>query len=92
MPSKPKQLQRSGPVNGEFASRLIFARKQAGFQTQQALADALSIDRRVVSRWESGHTLPTTDKLLELADRLKISLDWLLRGLGSMPAPRPSGS
>jgi transcriptional regulator with XRE-family HTH domain len=47
--------------------------------TQQVLADQLHVTRQTVSRWENGSTYPNLDTLVELSDRLNISLDKLLK-------------
>ena len=33
-------------------------RKEAGFKTQQSLADALGISRSMIAKWELGITVP----------------------------------
>ena len=41
------------------------------------LAERLGVSRQAVSRWESGDTTPTMDKLKALAKLYGVSLDWL---------------
>lgn len=53
--------------------------RQAQGLTQQALADQLHVTRQTVSRWENGSTYPNLDTLVELSERLSISLDKLLK-------------
>lgn len=43
------------------------------------LADQLHVTRQTISRWENGSTYPNLDTLVELSDRLQISLDKLLK-------------
>lgn len=56
--------------------KLIVLRDKAGI-SQMALADQLGVSRQAVSRWESGDTTPSMDKLKALAKIYNVSLDWL---------------
>ena len=56
--------------------KLIVLRDRAGL-SQMELADRLGVSRQAVSRWESGDTTPTMDKLKSLAKIYGVSLDWL---------------
>lgn len=56
--------------------KLIVLRDKAGL-SQMALADQLGISRQAVTRWESGDTTPSMDKLKALAKIYGVSLDWL---------------
>lgn len=56
--------------------KLIVLRDKAGL-SQMALADQLGISRQAVTRWESGDTVPSMDKLKALAKIYGVSLDWL---------------
>ena len=56
--------------------KLIVLRDKAGL-SQMELADRLGVSRQAVSRWESGDTTPTMDKLKSLARIYGVSLDWL---------------
>lgn len=56
--------------------KLIVSRNKAGL-SQMELADRLGVSRQAVSRWESGDTTPTMDKLKALAKLYGVSLDWL---------------
>lgn len=56
--------------------KLIVSRNKAGL-SQMELADRLGVSRQAVSRWESGDTTPTVDKLKSLAKIYGVSLDWL---------------
>lgn len=56
---------------------IIKRRKELGL-TQQELADKLYISDKVVSKWETGKSIPDTSILLELSKALEISLDELL--------------
>lgn len=52
-------------------------RKKLGL-TQQELADKLFVSDKVISKWETGKSVPDTSILVELANVLEISLDELL--------------
>ena len=56
--------------------KLIVLRDKAGI-TQMALAHQLGVSRQAVTRWESGDTTPSMDKLKALAKIYDVSLDWL---------------
>ena len=62
----------------DFGKRLARARKTQGF-TQQQLADAIGVSRRIISYYENGETpYPPAHLLKPLAETLKISLDDLM--------------
>jgi transcriptional regulator with XRE-family HTH domain len=56
--------------------KLIVLRDKAG-SSQMELANQLDVSRQAVSRWESGVTTPSMDKLKALAKIYDVSLDWL---------------
>lgn len=56
--------------------KLIVSRNKAGL-SQMELAERLGVSRQAVSRWESGDTTPSVDKLKTLARIYGVSLDWL---------------
>lgn len=56
--------------------KLIVLRDKAGI-TQMALAHQLGVSRQAVTRWESGDTTPSMDKLKALTKIYGVSLDWL---------------
>ena len=53
-------------------------RKELGY-TQQQLAEKLNVSDKVISKWETGRSLPDTSILIELADVLQISINELLK-------------
>ena len=57
--------------------RIRLARELAGL-TQERLAETMGVSRTAVSRWESGEIDPTIEHLVELAQTLKVSSDFLL--------------
>lgn len=66
----PSQL----PLPDSTASRIRSARMAAAL-TQQEVADALGIDQRTVTRWETGQSPPRVRNLREFASLTGTSLD-----------------
>lgn len=54
-------------------------RKEKGM-TQEQLAEQFNVNRRTVSRWETGSNLPDLDILIEMADYYGVELRELLDG------------
>ena len=46
--------------------------------SQEKLAKMLNISRQAVSRWESGESVPSLDKVIELGELFKVTTDELL--------------
>lgn len=61
----------------ELDEKLTQARKTAGL-TQADVAAKLNVSRQAVSRWESGQSKPSTEKLLALGELYGVSIDRLL--------------
>lgn len=47
--------------------------------SQQVLANALEVERSTVTKWETGKSSPTADKLPQLAKILNCTIDDLFR-------------
>lgn len=45
--------------------------------TQEQFAEKLGVSRQAVSLWESDNGYPEVEKLLDIAEILNVSLDWL---------------
>lgn len=60
-----------------FSERLK-ALKQAKNATSVSIADHLGIAKQSVHTWETMKTLPSSDKLVELADYFEVSIDYLV--------------
>lgn len=67
--------------------KLIVLRDRAGL-SQMELADRLGVSRQAVSRWESGDTTPSVDKLKTLARIYGVSLDWLCSDAADRELPK----
>lgn len=65
--------------------RLQSYRVKRGY-TQETFAAKLGIEKKQVSRWETGSTIPGSDRLAEMAKILDVSTDYLL-GLSDDPTP-----
>lgn len=60
-----------------FSQRLNFIRKTRNITAQQ-MADYLSIGLRSYRNYESGDRFPSPDILVKIADKLDVSIDYLL--------------
>lgn len=49
--------------------------------TQEALAEVMGISRSIVAMWETGRAMPTTDKLVKLAEIFHCTVDEVLKFL-----------
>ncbi len=59
-------------------NRIKCSRVNAGYDTQTKFAEAIEFDHASVSRWELGKAIPPSDVLPLLADKLNVSIDFLL--------------
>ena len=60
--------------------KLILALRQEKGMTQKALADAMNISDRTISKWERGNGCPDVSLLRELSDILGVKIEKLLAG------------
>lgn len=63
-----------------LADKLTELRKRRKM-SQEKLAEKLNVSRQAVQKWESGLSLPDTDRIVGIARFFDVSIDWLL----SMP-------
>ncbi|HDY4931569.1 TPA: LexA family transcriptional regulator [Yersinia enterocolitica] len=71
-------------VREEFAQRLALASKEAGLDDHgrgSAIARALKISSKGVSKWFNGESIPRPAKMQELAKFLKVDPVWLQLGI-----------
>lgn len=66
--------------------RLQAIRVKRGY-TQESLAAELKTDKRQITRWENGESIPGGEKIAELSSVLRVSADFLL-GLSDDPMPQ----
>lgn len=62
-----------------IGTQIAHLRKEKGL-TQNDLGDRLGLSFQAVSKWERGETLPDTAILLDLANALETSVDFILTG------------
>lgn len=60
-----------------FGERLNKTRKEQGY-TAQRMADLICVGLRTYRNYESGRSCPDFDKLVQIADILNVSTDYLL--------------
>lgn len=64
-------------------NRLLFAERMRTERakrdvTQDEMAEFLGIDRTAISQYESGSRTPTIDRAAIIAEKLGVSIDWLM--------------
>lgn len=62
----------------EMGNKIARKRKDLGM-TQMEFAEALSVTRQTVCRWEAGTVLPDIEKIGDIASILGVSCDYLLK-------------
>ncbi len=60
-----------------LSKRLREARMKRGY-TQQNIADRVLVSIRTYQKYEQGVRYPSYEVLIELANELQLSIDWLL--------------
>lgn len=65
--------------------RIVIWRKKKKM-TQEELAAKVNVTKAAISNYENGHSTPSNDTLVALADALDIDTDYLL---GRTDSPRP---
>lgn len=61
-----------------LSEKLYTLRRKSGL-SQEQLAEQLGVSRQAISKWESGQSVPESDKLLVIGNYFKVSLDYLLK-------------
>lgn len=61
----------------DLPARITFLRKSLKM-TQTQFGDLVNVSQRSVASWEAGERSPSLSTLCELADRLDVSVDYLL--------------
>lgn len=62
-----------------IGQRIKEMRTECGF-TQKQLADIIGVAQNTISQYENDTALPSVDIIVKLADTLKTTTDYLLRG------------
>lgn len=73
-----------------LCEKLIDLRRKAGL-SQEQMAQQLDVSRQAVSKWETGESLPDTNKLLAIGRLLGVTVDYLLDDEQTDPAPTSAG-
>lgn len=74
-----------------FIERLKMLRNSQGL-TQEAFAKALNCTREAIASYETGKSTPPVEVLIQIADYLKVSLDFLVGRSQSPIIESPSSS
>ncbi len=61
-----------------LSEKLYTLRKKSGL-SQEQLAEKLEVSRQAISKWESGTSVPESDKLIVISNYFNVSLDYLLK-------------
>lgn len=61
----------------DFSVRIAAVRKQMGL-SQEEFSELVNMSRRTVAAWESGDRTPSFSTLSDVADKLNVSVDFLL--------------
>ena len=64
----------------EFGERIYNLRKKSGL-SQEEFADKLGVSRQAVSKWETGQSVPDSEKAAAIGAYFGVSLDWLINGV-----------
>lgn len=60
-----------------FSNRLTELRNKRGIYAKD-LADKIYVSKSAISLYETGKAYPTVEKLIEIADFLNVSIDYLV--------------
>ena len=61
-----------------LSEKIYTLRKKSGL-SQEQLAEQLNVSRQAISKWESGSSIPESDKLLAISDYFHVTLDYLMK-------------
>lgn len=61
-----------------LSEKLYRLRKGSGL-SQEQLAEQLKVSRQAISKWESGVSIPESEKLIAISEYFNVSLDYLLK-------------
>ena len=74
-----KKTNAGGAFGASFRKRLA---EEKGSRSAAALAEKCGIDPAQLSEWVNGRQLPGFDSLRTLGEKLDLSLNWLIWGIG----------
>lgn len=61
-----------------LSEKLYMLRKKSGL-SQEQLAEQLNVSRQAISKWESGTSIPESDKLIAISEYFNVTLDYLMK-------------
>ncbi|MHB8544077.1 MAG: LexA family protein [Leptospirales bacterium] len=82
-----ERFTRNENFKESFSFRLRKALAQTGISghgSQTWLADIMGVSQSSARKWVMGQTLPEIEKVVLLADKLQVRLEWLISGRGCM--------
>ncbi|GEM_PF-73201 len=68
-----------------ISDKIYKLRQEKGW-SQDELAEKLTVSRQSVSKWESGKSVPDSDKIVLLSELFSVSADYLLKDSGEAAA------
>lgn len=71
----------------KLSEKLHSLRKKSGL-SQEELAEKLDVSRQAISKWESGVSVPESEKLIVISSYFNVSVDYLLKDEIKSPSPR----
>ena len=74
-----------------FSEKLQLLRLSKGL-TQEALAQALSVSRQAVAKWEAGQAFPDISNLIEISNLFHVTVDYLVREQDCAASPAEAES
>lgn len=84
--SHAKHMKKPSHAGIALAVRIVKSRGYAKL-SQTGLAKAVGVSRGAVGQWESATTAPSSENLRKIADRTRVSHDWLSNNRGEMVLP-----
>lgn len=75
--------------NQGFTNRIKILIRINGGDTDKGFANFLGLGQTTVFRWRNGDSLPDGASCILIAQKCKVSIDWLLTGEGSMEKEKP---
>lgn len=64
-------------MDNRLPEKIKKLRKEHGYKSQYAFAQALHVHEKTVQYWETGKTIPTTESLIMISQLFNVDLDYL---------------
>jgi transcriptional regulator with XRE-family HTH domain len=77
-------MARTRRINKELAIQVgmaIRVQRKAADMTQEALAEAVELQTETISRFENGQRMPSIEKLVDIADALRVPVTVFFEGM-----------